>query len=117
MKEDRHVFRGGIRQRILILLLITIVLIITAYSAIFLYQTVLVEQMVNDTYEAQKQVYIDNGIEDQYELFRTRTIDVFHREMFHARNILILMLIMPAAPAQNNVEDVKFEDATKKEDK
>ena len=93
MKEDRHVFRGGIRQRILILLLITIVLIITAYSAIFLYQTVLVEQMVNDTYEAQKQVYIDNGIEDQYELFRTRTIDVFHREMFHARNILILMLI------------------------
>ena len=30
---------------------------------------------------------------------------------------LILMLIMPAAPAQNNVEDVKFEDATKKEDK
>lgn len=30
---------------------------------------------------------------------------------------IILMLIMPAAPAQNNVEDVKFEDATKKEDK
>ena len=30
---------------------------------------------------------------------------------------LILMLIMPAAPAQHNVEDVKFEDATKKEDK
>ena len=47
--------------------------------------------------EAQKQVYIDNGIEDQYEVFRTRTIDVFHREMFHARNILILMLIMIVA--------------------
>ena len=30
---------------------------------------------------------------------------------------IILMLIMPAAPAKNNVEDVKFEDATKKEDK
>ena len=30
---------------------------------------------------------------------------------------LILMLIMPAAPAKNNIEDVKFEDATKKEDK
>ena len=30
---------------------------------------------------------------------------------------LILMLIMPAAPTTNNVEDVKFEDATKKEDK
>ena len=97
MKEERHIFRGGIRQRILVLLLITIVLIITAYSAIFLYQTVLVEQMVNDTYEAQKQVYIDNGIEDQYEVFRTRNIDVFHREMFHARNILILMLIMIVA--------------------
>ena len=30
---------------------------------------------------------------------------------------LILMLIMPAAPTAHNVEDVKFEDATKKEDK
>lgn len=30
---------------------------------------------------------------------------------------LILMLIMPAAPAQNNVEDVKFEDVKKEEDK
>lgn len=30
---------------------------------------------------------------------------------------IILMLIMPAAPTANNVEDVKFEDATKKEDK
>ena len=29
---------------------------------------------------------------------------------------LILMLIMPAAPAQNNVEDVKFEDVKKEED-
>lgn len=29
---------------------------------------------------------------------------------------LILMLIMPAAPAKN-VEDVEFQDATKKEDK
>ena len=97
MKEERHIFRGGIRQRILVLLLITIVLIITAYSAIFLYQTVLVEQMVNETYEAQKQVYIDNGLEDQYEVFRIRSIDVFHREMFHARNILILMLLMIVA--------------------
>lgn len=30
---------------------------------------------------------------------------------------LILMLIMPVAPAAHDVEDVKFEDATKKEDK
>lgn len=30
---------------------------------------------------------------------------------------LILMLIMPAAPVKNNVEDVEFKDATKKEDK
>ena len=97
MKEERHIFRGGIRQRILLLLLITIVLIITAYSAIFLYQTVLVEQMVNDTYEAQKQVYIDNGLEDQYEVFRNRNIDLFHREMFHARNILVLILLMIVA--------------------
>jgi len=97
MNEDRHIFRGGIRKRILILLLVSILLIITAYSAIFLYQTVLVEQMVNDTYEAQKQVYIDNGLEDQYEAFRTGNLDVFHREMFHARNILILMLVMIVA--------------------
>ena len=30
---------------------------------------------------------------------------------------LILMLIMPAAPVKNNVEDVEVKDATKKEDK
>lgn len=30
---------------------------------------------------------------------------------------LILMLIMPAAPVKNKVEDVEFKDATKKEDR
>jgi sigma-B regulation protein RsbU (phosphoserine phosphatase) len=90
---------GGIRHKIVGMLLITIVLIITAYTTIFLYQTKKVEQLVNDTYETQKQVYTQNGLEDQYESLRLTAISTFHHEMFHARNILILLLVLIVAIA------------------
>ncbi len=93
MEKLRSIFSGGIRLKIFSMLLITIVLIIAAYTAVFFYQSNRVEQLVNDTYEAQKQIYIDNGLEDQYEAFRSSAVDTFHREMFHARNILILLVV------------------------
>ncbi len=94
MGKNRKNMAGGIRQKIISMLMITIVLIIAAYTSVFLYQSDRVVQLVNDTYEAQKQVYIENGLEDQYETFRDSTIDSFHTEMFHARNILILLLVL-----------------------
>ena len=66
MKRIRSIFSGGIRFKIFSMLLITIVLIIAAYTAVFFYQTNKVEKLVNDTYEAQKQIYIENGMEDKY---------------------------------------------------
>ena len=58
MEKLRGIFTGGIRQKIFRMLLITIILIIAAYTAVFFYQSNRVEQLVNDTYEAQKQIYI-----------------------------------------------------------
>ena len=99
MKNNRSIIAGGIRHKIIGMLLITIVLIITAYTTIFLYQTKKVEQLVNDTYETQKQVYTQNGLDDQYESLRLTAISTFHHEMFHARNILILLLVLIVAIA------------------
>ena len=86
--------RGGIRQKIFSMLLITILLVIAAYTAVFLYQSRRAEQLVNNAYEEQKQVYVENGLEDQYEALRNSTIASFHKEMFHARNILILLVVL-----------------------
>ena len=97
MEKKRRFFTGGIRTKIFSMLLVTIVLMITAYTAVFFFQSNRVEQLVNNTYEAQKQIYIDNGLEDQYESFRTETVTTFHREMFHARNILILLVVLIVA--------------------
>lgn len=87
---------GGIRQKIIRLMLVTMILIIAAYTAVFFFQTRRVERLVNDTYEAQMQVYADNGLEDQdqFETMRTDAVESFHSEMFHARNILILVLVL-----------------------
>ena len=71
MEKQRSNFTGGIRQKIFGMLLITIVLVIAAYTTVFFFQSKRVEQLVNDTYETQKQVYIDNGMEDEYETFRS----------------------------------------------
>ncbi len=97
MKKLKGIFTGGIRLKIFSMLLITIVLIIAAYTAVFFYQSNKVAQLVNDTYETQKQIYVENGMEDAYETIRTDALDTFHREMFHARNILILLVVLIVA--------------------
>ena len=93
----KNIFSGSIRRKVFGMLLITIVLLLTAYTAIFLYQTKVMEKMVNDTYEEQKQVYIENGLEDEYEAIRTGAVDSFRNQMFHARNILILLVVFIVA--------------------
>ena len=97
MGNHRKILSGSIRQKVFRMLLITIILIIAAYTAIFLYQSERVEQVVDNTYEVQKQMYIDNGLEDQYEAFRSSAVASFHNEMFHARNILILLVVFIVA--------------------
>ncbi len=97
MKKIKTLFSGGIRLKIFSMLLITIVLIIAAYTAVFIYQTNKVEQLVNDTYETQRQVYAENGMEDDFESIRSDALDTFHREMFHARNILMLLVVLIVA--------------------
>ncbi len=94
MEKLRRLFTGGIRNKIFSMLLVTVVLMIAAYTVIFFYQSNKVEQLVNETYETQKQIYIENGLEDEYETIRSGAIANFHREMFHARNILILLIAL-----------------------
>ena len=48
MGKNSSILRGSIRQKVFSMLLITVILIIAAYTAIFLYQTKAVEQMVTD---------------------------------------------------------------------
>ena len=93
MEKIRRIFSGGIRLKIFRMLLITIVLIIAAYTAVFLYQSSRVEQLVDNTYQEQQRIYAVYGLEDQYESFRSSALARFQREMFHARNILILSLV------------------------
>ena len=92
MGMQRNNLRGGIRQKIFSMFLITIILIIVAYTAIFLYQSVLVEQVVNDAYEEQRQMYIANGFEEPDGMSQSNAVASFQKEMFHARNILIFDL-------------------------
>ena len=97
MDKIKNIFGGGIRSKIFRMLLITIILIIAAYTAVFFYQSNKVEQLVNDTYEAQEQFYTEYGLEDQYDALRNSTIAVFENEMFHAQNILILVVVLIVA--------------------
>jgi len=97
MKKRGAFFAGGIRQKIFGMLLITIILIIAAYTVVFFYQTNKVEQLVNETYEAQEQLYIENGLQYQYKSVRSNALSRFHTEMFHARNILILLVVLIVA--------------------
>ncbi len=94
MDKNRSALRGGIRRKIISILLMTIVLIIAAFTTVFLYQSERVERLVNETYETQRQIFIENDLEDQYEPFRNNTIASFQNEMFHARNILILLVVL-----------------------
>ncbi len=93
MEKLRRIFSGGIRLKIFRMLLITIVLIIAAYTVVFLYQTSRVEQLVDNTYKEQQRIYEVYGLEDQYESFRSSAVARFQREMFHARNILMLSVV------------------------
>ena len=97
MMNKRKVLTGGIRQKIFSVLLITIVLVIATYTAVFFYQSRQVELLVNNTYEEQKQMYIDNGMGDRYEEIRSSAIAAFDNEMFHARNILVLLVVFIVA--------------------
>ncbi len=97
MEKHRSNLNSGIRQKIFGMLLVTIILVIAAYTAVFYYQSARVSQLVSDTYETQKQVYIDNGMEDEYEVFRNEAVTAFQKEMFHARNILILLVVFIVA--------------------
>ena len=93
MEKLRRIFSGGIRLKIFRMLLITIVLIIAAYTAVFLYQSSRVEQLVDSTYQEQQRLYQVYGLEDQYESFRSSAVARFQREMFHARNILMISVV------------------------
>ena len=106
MGNKRTSMRGGIRQKIIRLMLVTMILIITAYTAVFFFQTRRVERLVNDTYEAQMQVYAENGLEDQFETMRTGAVESFHSEMFHARNILILPVKVLTKATSDLVENI-----------
>ena len=97
MDKLRRIFTGGIRMKIFSMLLITIVLMIAAYTAVFFYQSNKVEQLVNDTYETQKQAYLENGLEDQFESMRREALSSFQQKMFHACNILILLVVLIVA--------------------
>ena len=51
MRKNRNILTGGIRQKIFGMLLVTIILVIAAYTAVFYYQSARVSQLVSDTYE------------------------------------------------------------------
>ena len=96
MEKRKGIFTGGIRLKIFSILLVTIVLIITAYTAVFFFQTNRVEQLVNDTYEAQEQFYIENGLQYQYRAVRNNALEAFHREMKPDGRLLFGAWYIPA---------------------
>ncbi len=97
MGDRRGIFRGGIRHKIFSMMLVTIVLIIVAYTAVFFYQTSRVEKLVDDTYEMQRQVYEENGLQDKYEEIQSGAMTSFRQKMFHARNILLILVVLIVA--------------------
>ena len=94
MGDRRGILRGGIRHKIFSMMLVTIVLIIVAYTAVFFYQTSRVEKLVDDTYEMQRQVYEENGLQDKYEEIQSGAMTSFRQKMFHARNILLILVVL-----------------------
>ncbi len=97
LKRDRGILRGGIRHKIFAMMLGTIILIITAYTAVSFYQTNRVEQLVNSNYEMQKKVYEEHGLTDEFEEIQSVTMASFRKEMFHSRNILFILVVMVVA--------------------
>ena len=97
MKKNKRFMTFGIRHKIFGMMLITIILIITAYTTIFFYQTCRVEQLVNETYEAQRQVYEKNGLQAEYAQIQTGAMNSFQSKMFHAQNLLLLLIVFIVA--------------------
>ncbi|MBR3293884.1 MAG: hypothetical protein IKI69_05620 [Oscillospiraceae bacterium] len=97
MENNKRVLKGGVRRKIISVLLVTIVLVIAAFTAIFLFQSRRVEQLVDDTYKAQEYVDQIHGHGSRYESLREDAVAAFHREMFHARNILFLLVVFIVA--------------------
>ena len=97
MGDRRGILRGGIRHKIFSMMLVTIVLIIVAYTSVFFYQTSRVEKLVDDTYEMQRQVYEENGLQDKYEEIQSGAMTSFRQKMFHARNILLILVVLIVA--------------------
>ena len=54
MKKNRKIKIGGIKQKIFNLVIITIVLVMTAYTAVIMYQSKALTKLVKDTNESQK---------------------------------------------------------------
>ena len=97
MEKNKRFMTFGIRHKIFGMMLITIILIITAYTTIFFYQTYRVEQLVNETYEAQRQVYEKNGLQAEYAQIQTGAMNSFQSKMFHAQNLLLLLIVFIVA--------------------
>lgn len=97
MKRTGFILNGGIRRKIFGMMLVTIVMIILSYTAVFLFQSNRVERLVDETYETQKQEYEESSLPDRYEEIRSRAVTRFRNEMFHARNILLLLVVFIVA--------------------
>ena len=58
MKKIRNIVLGGIQQKVFNLVLITILLVVAAYTAVILYQAGYINTLVTDTNNQQKQSII-----------------------------------------------------------
>ena len=58
MKKIRNIVLGGIQQKVFNLVLITIILVVAAYTAVILYQAGYINTLVTDTNNQQKQSII-----------------------------------------------------------
>ncbi len=96
MGKNRRFLAGGIRHKIFSMLLITVVLIIAAYTAIFYYQTRKVEKLVDASYETQL------SLEEPDAAARDGVVEAFHNEMFHAWNILVLLIVFIVAAGMSS---------------
>ena len=58
MKKIRNIVLGGIQQKVFNLVLITIILVVAAYTAVIVYQVGYINTLVTDTNNQQKQSII-----------------------------------------------------------
>ncbi len=97
MKLLKRILTGGIRHKIFSMLLITIILIIAACTTVLYYQSQKVELLIHNSIEEQQRIFDEYGLEDQFAEIRGSKVDEFRSEMFHVRNVLILLLVFIVA--------------------